>query len=227
MATRPQALVYRGNAACDGCSEVVAHVLETSPYHFNVTYCGPDESVDLSAEVLSSAAVYAYPGGPDLNSAWKEIKEHAEIIRNFVRDGGRYMGFCLGAYLAGRSPGLGLLPKGIDTDSECEQEGAQVSDGRDAVIQVDWEFNSGSPYSNVQRGRWLYFQEGAMLTGFKGEDPRILARYSSNGDVAASATSFGRGFVGLTGPHPEATKDWFKLEISWYTMLRRQLTPTR
>ena len=116
------------------------------------------------------------------------------------------MGFCLGAYLAGHSPGLGLLPEEIDVDSECEQDGAQVSNADDTVIQVDWRFANGT----VQAGRWLYFQEGAVMQGFKEDDPRVVAKYSANGDVAASVTSYGRGFVGLSGPHPEANRDWCK-----------------
>lgn len=146
----------------------------------------------------------------DLDDAWNGIKEHADTIRNYVQAGGRYMGFCLGAYLAGKSPGLQLLPKGIDVDSECERDGAQVKNEDDDVIQVDWQFNAADGDSKIQRGRWLYFQEGAVITGFKNSDPSIIATYSSNGDVAASVTPFGRGYVGLTGPHPEATKNWCK-----------------
>ncbi|KAI9148827.1 hypothetical protein HJFPF1_10869 [Paramyrothecium foliicola] len=39
-----------------------------------------------------------------LDEAWEEIQEHAETIRDYVQAGGRYMGFCLGAYLAGSTP---------------------------------------------------------------------------------------------------------------------------
>lgn len=67
-----QALVYRGEAACEGCPEAVAQLLETSAYHFNVTFCGPDEAVDISPEILAHAAVYAYPGGPGKCSITRE-----------------------------------------------------------------------------------------------------------------------------------------------------------
>lgn len=61
---RPLALVYRGDAACEGCPEAVAALLEQSPRHFNVTFCGPGQEVDISPSILAQAAVYAYPGGP-------------------------------------------------------------------------------------------------------------------------------------------------------------------
>lgn len=135
------------------------------------------------------------------------MKEHADTIRDFVSNGGRYLGFCLGAYLAGSSPGFGLLPKGADTDSEAGTYGAQVNTTKDTLIQVDWRFTNGK----TQHGRWLYFQEGPVIAGLKKEE-NVLARYSSNGDVAASPTPYGRGWVGLCGPHPEATQQWCK---SW------------
>ena len=58
------ALVYRGNAVCEGCPEAVAALLEKSPRHFNVTFCGPGQKVDISPSILARAAVFAYPGGP-------------------------------------------------------------------------------------------------------------------------------------------------------------------
>lgn len=119
------------------------------------------------------------------------------------------MGFCLGAYVAGHSPGLGLLPEHVDVDSECEQDGAQVDDDRDAVLQVDWRFNASAGEGKPQRNRWVYFQEGAVMQGFRSSDEaNIIARYSSNGDVAASVTPLGRGWVGLSGVHPEAPAEW-------------------
>ena len=62
-AQRPRALVYRGPAACDGCPEAVGKLLESSPSKFQVTYAGPHEDIQISADTLSQADVYAHPGG--------------------------------------------------------------------------------------------------------------------------------------------------------------------
>lgn len=93
-ATRPKALVYRGSAACDGCPESVAHLLRTSPSNYEVTYAGPKEKVDITEESLSQVDVFAVPGGP--GGTWPKLKPYKDIVRNFVADGGKYMGFCLG-----------------------------------------------------------------------------------------------------------------------------------
>ncbi|KAI4645957.1 hypothetical protein J4E93_005536 [Alternaria ventricosa] len=212
------AIVYRGSSTCDNCSESVGRLLMNSPYHFNVTYAGPDEEVDLSPSLLSKADLYAYPGGPaqetkndftDLDEAWDELKTHAKTIREFVNGGGRYMGFCLGAYLAGKSA-LDLMPSGIDVGSEILQDKAQVDDDRDTTIQVDWKFNASTSSPKLEKARWAYFQEGATMLGFNDSDRGILARYSANQNVAASVTPYGKGFVGLVGPHPEAYELWYE-----------------
>lgn len=61
---QPQALVYRGPEACPGCPEAVGLLLESSPSKFRVTYAGPDEEVDITADSLRETDVYAQPGGP-------------------------------------------------------------------------------------------------------------------------------------------------------------------
>lgn len=63
LASQPQALVYRGPAACEGCAESVAQLLSTSPSAFNVKYIGPGEDIDINSQTLAWADVYAQPGG--------------------------------------------------------------------------------------------------------------------------------------------------------------------
>lgn len=137
------------------------------------------------------------------------MKTAAPAIRDFVAKGGRYLGFCLGAYLASDSPGLGLLPKEAEVDAESDQPGAQVPDDRDAVIQVDWRFSSGKVAGQTTKNRWIYYQEGSMLKDFPETSTSfVLARYSTTGNVAATLNKYGEGWVGTIGPHPEANQGW-------------------
>jgi hypothetical protein len=93
-----------------------------------------------------------------------------------------------------------------------EQPGAQVNDTRDTVIQVNWDFQTGPKKGQKEDGRWLYFQDGAVikLSESSKADALVLGRFSSNGDIAASVTPFEKGWVGLVGPHPEADESWCK-----------------
>lgn len=55
--------MYRGNASCDGCSEAVARLLQSSPRNFQVQYAGPDEEIQISAESLNRVVLFAQPDG--------------------------------------------------------------------------------------------------------------------------------------------------------------------
>lgn len=193
---RPLALVYRGPAACQGCAESVAALLRGSPAHFRTAFCGPAERVPLSAPALASATLYAQPGGGDLAPAWREMRRYAGDIRAFVSRGGHYLGFCLGGYLAGRTPGFGLLPG--DADEYVTSPGAGVHTTNDTVIAVRWRGHV----------RHMFFQDGPYFSLDAGAPAIVLARYL-NGLPAAVVARYGEGSVGVVGPHPEADQSWF------------------
>lgn len=195
---RPLALVYRGRAARPtACSEAVAELLRSSPRGFDVRYVGSRHDLPLTPATLARAAVYAQPGGGELEPAYRRMRRHRGTIRGFVAAGGRYLGFCLGGYLAGATPGFDLLPG--DTDQYVTSSGADVTGTADTVVGVDWR----------GRRRQLFFQDGPLfLLARDATDVTVLARYPGGG-IAALAAPFGAGRVGVVGPHPEATADWY------------------
>ncbi|NJC72528.1 hypothetical protein HC031_22815 [Planosporangium thailandense] len=190
------ALVYRGPASSPGCPEAVAALLKSSRWGFDVRYVGPAEDVPLSARALAGATLYAQPGGESLADGYGHLRRDREAIRRFVRSGGRYLGFCLGGYLAGATPGFGLLPG--DTDQYIASSGATVATTDSTVVEVTWQ---GRP-------RALFFQDGPYFWVRPGADVDVLASYP-NGTIAALVAQFGAGRVGVVGPHPEATDDWY------------------
>lgn len=153
-----------------------------------------------------------------MTAAYNELQDHAPEIRDFVNNGGRYLGFCLGAFLAGNSPGFDLLPSGASTDAERKMDNSQVTGTEDTIIQVDWTFRtkvSAFSRGETAKAQWIYFQDGAVINGLPDDgNHTILGRYSQNGNVAASLTPYGKGWVAVTGPHPEAPKDWCKFAES-------------
>ncbi|KAH8180161.1 Bromodomain protein [Sarocladium implicatum] len=215
MSDETRVAVYRGPATCDGCPESAADLVESALEDVKITYVGPDEDVDISKSSLKEFDVYIQPGGGDLDPGWKDMKRYAEAIREFVSGGGYYVGICLGAYLAGDDPGFGILPDGVDADEESAQDDAEVKGEEDTVIRVNWTFSSGKKKGKTEDNRWLYFQDGASIMGKEKtlkKEGKVLGRYSKSGDVAAYVASYGKGVVGVVGPHPEATKDWYEDE---------------
>ncbi|GAA4755003.1 BPL-N domain-containing protein [Modestobacter marinus] len=194
---RRLALVYRGPASTAGCPEAVAGALARSRWDLDVHFVGPKERLALEPAVLASAVVYAQPGGGELEKAWRKVRKQAPAIREYVAGGGRYLGFCLGGYLAGETPGFGLLPG--DTDQFVSSPGAWPTHTDDAVATVVWD----------GRRREVFFQDGAWFDLDPSRGPaEVLATYE-NGLPAAVVAPYGAGAVGVVGPHPEATPDWF------------------
>jgi glutamine amidotransferase-like uncharacterized protein len=195
---RPLALIYRGPAACRGCAEVVAALLASAPSRFRTLYCGPDERLSISTDTLANATLYVQPGGGDnLDAAWRAMHPYANTIRDWVHGGGHYAGFCMGGFLAGFDPGMGLLPG--DSGEYVNSPGAAVHTNGDALVNVHW--------GGTERG--IYFQGGPYFSLPKHADAQVLATYS-NGLVAAMVAPFGSGSVGVTGPHPEAPASWYR-----------------
>lgn len=195
-AARPSALVYRGPATVPGCPEAVVELLSASRWDFDIRYVGPQERLALTPEALAGATLYAQPGGGTLSHGYKHMRRHRSAIRDFVRSGGGYLGFCLGGYLAGATPGFALLPG--DTDQYIASPRATVDSEDNALVQVFWR---GSR-------RTLFFQDGPHFELSPNASATVLATYS-NKTIAAVVVGFGAGRVGVVGPHPEATDDWF------------------
>jgi glutamine amidotransferase-like uncharacterized protein len=196
-AERSVALVYRGPASEPGCPEAVADLLRGSRWDLDVRFVGPRETLRISSGVLAVAAVYAQPGGGELKRAYRKLRRSAPVIRDYVASGGRYLGFCLGGYLAGETPGFGLLPG--DADQYISSPGATTTIDGDAVIEVRWEGTA----------RRILFQDGPYFDLDPTRGPADVLAVYDNRLAAAVVAPFGRGRVGVVGPHPEATPDWF------------------
>ncbi len=132
-----------------------------------------------------------------MEPAYRRLHNRTTLLRNFVQGGGRYLGFCLGGYLAGATPGFGLLPG--DTDQYIASRGARTRSDADTVLTVQWDGHD----------RAMFFQDGPCFLLDSDQGPAdVVARYE-NGLPAAVVAPFGSGAVGVVGPHPEASPDWF------------------
>jgi glutamine amidotransferase-like uncharacterized protein len=195
----PVALVYRGSAGCSGCSEAIGALLKNDPtYNFSVIYVGPDEELSIQEGLkLKNVVLYAQPGGDGtVNQAFKTLRSDKAAIQNFVKNGGRYVGFCMGGYFVDDDPGFGL---GLNTNQYIKSKGATVTTERDSIIQVSWRGNT----------RWMYFQDGPYFIPDRNVEGQIILATYTNGEVAAIVQPYGKGKIGVSGPHPEADASWY------------------
>jgi hypothetical protein len=154
---RPIAAVYRGEIACTGCAESVAKLFRKSPSNYKVHYIGPNEKEDINRETLSKLDVFAWPGGgDDEKKDYLKVAHYTTAIQDYVKGGGRYAGFCMGAFLAGaeKDAFFGLLPHGSYVSGERFRPNAQVKDTKDTIILTDWTFHTGKKKATTEKGRW-------------------------------------------------------------------------
>ena len=213
---RPVALVYRGPAACDGCAEAAANLLGRQRQDFVIRYIGPRERAQFSTQTLARAQLYVQPGGnDDLDQAWRQLLKEPGftpgLIPDFVRGGGRYLGLCMGGYLAGSTGtgngGFQFLPG--DSGEYVGSAGADIKTLNDSLVGVTWLAGQ------LPRKRTMYFQDAPYfwLDGsFAAREARVLARYRNQGadkKIAMMVVPCGRGKVGVSGrirnPHRTGT----------------------
>lgn len=195
----PEALVPRGQASCPGCSGAVADLIRQSPRGFSVRFVGPNEKLKLTAANLQGAALYAQPGGNgSVDQAQRALGARSfRAIKAYVVGGGHYVGFCMGAYLAGCDPGMDLLLPG-NTGQYIRPSGASVKTTRNAVIPVQWK--------GTNRRHFAQDPPYIVPSGDAGEE--VLSRFTNN-KVNALVRPYGEGGVGVVGTHPEATRSWY------------------
>ena len=191
--------IYRGLAGCPDCSENVKTALQRLNPNYQIDFVGADEPIDITPQTLARYDLYVQPGGgQDIPAALDSLGDaRAEAIRDYVAKGGRYLGLCMGAYLADDN-NLGLIPQALDT--EAGRPGFEVAGIEDAAVRVTWDEQPDS----------VFYQDGPYFPKASAAAPyKVIATYH-NGDVAAARYTYERGVVVLSGPHPEAGREWFE-----------------
>lgn len=192
------ALIYRGPGSCggsDNCSGAAAKVAER--LGMTVRFVTPRT---LTEEVFENAVLWIQPGGNAIDVAEALGKRKIALIRNFVSQGGGYVGFCAGMFFAdteiddhGKVSGLGIIP--VVT---ADYKGDRGDDG--TILEINWRGFHRDVFFNG--GGFIKVSPSALRLSVE-----VLAHYST-GEVAAIRTSFGNGRVAVSGFHPEATDSW-------------------
>lgn len=194
---RPLALVYQGPGGCTRwkCNEAAAAAAYARG--FDIRFVTP---AHLTPEVFVGASIWIQPGGNAITVAQKIGKQGLALIRKFVKNGGAYVGFCAGAFLADSTVdngetvrGLGILPVAT-ADVPVDSGDAGIP------MVINW----------LGKKRTLFFNGGGYFKT-KGRDRTpdytVLAWYP-DGTAATLETAYGKGGVVVTGAHPEAFTSW-------------------
>ena len=144
-------------------------------------------------ETFEDVDIIAFPGGLGDADKYYSLftRRQANIIADFVDQGGCYLGICMGAYWAGHHY-FDLLD-----DVECRQ---YIRRPR-ADIRRSYGTTASIRWSGYRTD--MFFYDG---TAFVGDHTKFetIATYA-NGDSAAII----QGRIGLIGPHPESEHSWY------------------
>jgi putative intracellular protease/amidase len=170
---------------------------------------------DIRAGKLKDFRVLIQPGGSGSGQAKDLGPEGRERVKEFVKQGGGYIGICAGAYLASRS-----------YDWSLHILDAEVLD------RAHWARGTGDVELKLSpKGREFFAAKGDVVTVYYGQGPLLapgkddaipdyeaLAAYQTEihsrggakpgvmkGTTAAARGTYGAGRVFCFSPHPEKT----------------------
>lgn len=139
----------------------------------------------------------AVPGGFGDSDSYESLFRHnGHEVKEFVQNGGHYLGICMGAYWAG-SHYLKLL-EGVDAVQYLKRPGTDTRRPHAKNIAINWR---NKPMN-------MFWYDGCALVGDTSKFETV-ATYA-NGDAMAII----QNRIGLIGCHPESEKFWYD-SYSW------------
>jgi len=186
------AVVYAGPGACEeGCAQAAQNLVGQFGLSSHLI-----NTASIVPSLFKNLQLWVQPGGDAVQVAQTMTAYQMSLLRNWIYRGGKYIGFCAGAFFADTTVddndsimGLGLLP-GITEDYSKNKV--------PMIMPIFWQ----------GRFRSLFFQDGPAFHLQPLSTTRVLAYYP-NGAPSIIAFPFGKGRVILTAPHPEAPPAWF------------------
>jgi len=148
---------------------------------------------ELEADFFDDVDMVCIPGGfGDAASFDYLLSENGERIKQFVQQGGKYLGICMGAYWAGQYY-LDMLD-GVDAEQYITRPNTDTRRPHAKNINITWKG------TNQQ----MYFYDGCALVGDQNKF-NTVATYA-NGDPMAII----QNHIGLIGCHPESERHWYE-----------------
>ncbi|MEO9593252.1 BPL-N domain-containing protein [Rhodopirellula bahusiensis] len=218
--------VYQGDGAGGSSTKLIRAFGEDSVDKFEIERITADEIV---VGELAEFDVLVHPGGSGGKQGRALGEEGRAAVRDFVQQGGGYLGVCAGAYLATNdySWSLNLIDaKVVDRKHWARGNGK---------VELQLSEEAVSFFGLEEAEAEIYYAQGPLLGRREWDDPEVpdyesLAIYSSEiakkgapegvmeGTSAAVRCDYGDGRVFCFGPHPELTdglEHWIPTVVDW------------
>ena len=171
-------------------------IMQALSAHYNFKIFSKNTVED---DFFDNVDMIAVPGGfGDADTYKTLLKNNQKRVREFVANGGKYLGICMGAYWAG-SHYFNLLD-GVDAVQYLKRPGTDTRRPHAKEMPITWQGSQDS----------MFWYDGCAFVG--NGRYKTIATYS-NGDPMAII----QGNLGLIGCHPEAEYFWYDS----YSYMRR------
>ena len=151
---------------------------------------------ELEYSFFDNVDIVCVPGGiGDADSFDNLFKNNSGRVKQFIKNGGRYLGICMGAYWAGRHY-LNLLDN-LHAVQYMNRPGSNTHRPHAKNMPITWQGESET----------MFWYDGCTFVGHG--NYKTIATYA-NGDPMAII----QGNLGLIGCHPESEAFWYD-SYSW------------
>jgi len=147
---------------------------------------------EIEDNYFNDVDLVCFPGGiGDADTYDYMFKYHESSVRQYIRNGGRYLGICMGAYWASKH--FLDIVDGVEAKQYIRRPNTCTKRYYSKAVECNWQ-------GNIEK---FFFYDGPA---FYGDETRFetIARYK-NGDSAAII----QNKIGLIGPHLEAEEYWY------------------
>ncbi len=218
--------LYSGKGSTEGSVTAIKSLLTEAG-----CFCREMDVADIRSDSLSDFDLIVVPGGLSNEMADALGKEGCNEIRQFVRNGGGYVGICAGAYLASSTfeRFLGLVNVKTNHSQEYMPRVGMQEQRQLGASEVDIHFTAEGQtfFNHKEHGVIDYINGPIFIEAGRLDLPSFLTLATYQSDIyqyhfqqgtmpntpAIIASRYGNGNVFLFSPHPEVTKGMESLLI--------------
>ena len=185
----PPILLFNGTGTSANDVAAIETILPDN--HLSYSTANSSELNDLSESQLTSYRLLIVPGGNFITIGNNLRSSTTANIRNAVQNGLNYLGICAGGFLAGSSIYNGLnLTSGVQFSFYADEDRGI----RKTVVAI-----AGAGGLTLDQ----YWEDGPQFAGWGA----VVGKYPNGTPAIVEGTS-GKGWVILSGVHPEAPASW-------------------
>ncbi len=201
--TVPKVALYSGSGSWAENVNILKEFFDS----YAIEYVLVDEQYVIEPGLNEQTEIIIFPGGGAADYRY-EISNH-DSIRNFVENGGLFIGFCAGAYYAADIfiwEGTEYnYPLELFSGSSVGPLTGQIGWGEQALLKLNPDHPANESFDHELD---IYYFDGPYFIPHDSDEVdagtiKILAHYDVNDQPAVIAGRFGEGGYLLFGPHPE------------------------